>query len=110
MATADGSLRTTPRSGAKMSVLTVPRSIARSSVKILLRMFITPPLVLTASLVDVIRRGQLRLGKWRSTRDRRISAAFPQTARRIRVPFQDEHAGRNPSGRAEGERKQNDEL
>src|SRR5918911_3919063 len=103
MATADGSLRTTPRSGAKMSVLTVPRSMAKSSVKILLRMFITPPLVLTASLVDVIRRGQLRLGKWRSTRTETHIRRFSKNRPPHRVSFPDEPADRTRPARAEGE-------
>src|SRR5215210_4618187 len=103
MATADGSLRTTPRSGAKMSVLTVPRSIARSSVKILLRMFIAPPLVITASLVDVIRRGQLRLGKWRSTKTDSDIRRFSKNGRPPRVSFSDEPADRIRRRRAEGE-------
>jgi hypothetical protein len=37
----EGSFKTMPCSGAKMTVLTVPRSIAKSSAKKLLRMFIT---------------------------------------------------------------------
>src|SRR5687768_16624601 len=108
MATADGSLRTTPRSGATMSVLTVPRSIAKSSVKILLRMFIAPPLVLTASLMDVIRRGQLRLGKWRSTKTETDIRRFSKNGPPPRVSFSDDTGDNTHRGRAEGERKQNE--
>src|SRR5215218_10093544 len=100
MATADGSLRTTPRSGAKMSVLTVPRSIAKSSVKILLRMFISPPLVQTHSNVDVIRRGQLRLGKWRSTSTDAHISRFSINGPPHPVLFSDEPPRKTPHGRA----------
>src|SRR5215213_8548103 len=109
MATADGSLRTTPRPGAEIRVLTVPRSIARSSVKILLRMFIASPTWSTASLLDILRRGQLRLGKWRSTKTDSDKGRISKNGSRGGVSFPDEPPRRNPTRRAGVGRKRNDE-
>src|SRR5947209_6973740 len=111
IATADGSSRTTPRSGAKMSVLTVPRSIARSSVKMLLRMFMTFPLpcsLFTGSREKYCRGLRLRIGKSCSTKAPvSFRRNFSGRARARRFVSR-RTRGQPRTRRAKGERKSND--